>query len=124
VYRFLKTGGQARNRELPKNVHKRRKTRLRVKKILDDVIGDFRIKLEVIEGGPGLHDYGIPRQSWLRGVRFMKHFGAERALELIDQRAEKEADRGDYGSSRRWRTLITAIHAVQEDELLLGEKRH
>jgi hypothetical protein len=94
------------------------------KKLLDDLIGDLRIKLEIIEGDPGLHDYGIPRQSWFRGVRLMKHFGAEQALELIDQRAERAADRGDYETARRWRTLITAIHAIQEDERLPGDNTH
>jgi len=93
-----------------------------VKKILDEGVGDFRLKMEVIEGQPGPHDYGIPRQSWIRGVRFMKHFGVERALDLVDERAERAAHRGDYETAKRWRTLITAIHAIQEDERLLGEK--
>jgi hypothetical protein len=97
---------------------------MKVKKILDDVVGKFRIKLEVYEGDPALHDYGISRQSWIRGAKFMKHFGAEQALELIDQRAERAADRGNYNTARRWRTLITAIHAIQEDEQLPGDKVH
>jgi hypothetical protein len=96
------------------------------RKILDEMIGDFRLELEVIEGdpGPGPHDYGIPRQCWIRGVKFIKHFGAERALDLIDERAERAADRKDFDTARRWRTLITAIHAVQEDERLRGESSH
>jgi hypothetical protein len=94
------------------------------RKILDEVVGGLRIELEEIEGDRGPRDYGIPRQSWIRGVRLMKHFGAERALELIDQRAERAADRRDYDTARRWRTLITAIHAIQEDEHLSGENTH
>ena len=94
------------------------------KKILDEVAGGLRVELEIIERDPGQHDYGIPRQSWIRGVKFMNHFGAERALELIDERAERAADRGDYDTARRWRTLITAIHAVQEDERLRGDNMH
>jgi hypothetical protein len=95
------------------------------KKILDEAIGNARVTLEVTENhSSGLHDYGIPSQSWRRGMRFMKHFGADRALELIDQRAERAAGRGDYETSRRWRTLITAIHALQEDERLAGESTH
>jgi hypothetical protein len=82
------------------------------------------IKLELIENDPGLHDYGIPRQAWLRGVKLMEHFGAEQALDLIDQRAERAADRGDYDTARRWRDLITAIHALQEDERLAGDNVH
>lgn len=95
------------------------------KKILDEAIGNVRVTLKVMENHPsGLHDYGIPSQSWRRGMRFMKHFGADRALELIDQRAERAADRGDYDTARRWRTLITAIHAIQEDEHLPGQNTH
>jgi len=69
-------------------------------------------------------DYGIPRQSWFRGVRLMKNFGADQALGLIDQRAERAADRGDFDTARRWRTLITAIHAIQEDERIRGDSVH
>jgi len=94
------------------------------RKILDEVAGDFRIKLESSENDLGLHDYGIPRQAWLRGVKFMQHFGAEQALEVIDQRAERAASRGDYDTARRWRELITAIHAMQEDEHLPGDNVH
>ena len=92
--------------------------------VLDDVIGRAHVKLEVLEGDPDLHDYGIPRQAWIRGVKFMNHFGAERALELIDERAERASERGDFDTARRWRTLITAIHAVQEDEPLAGDNQH
>jgi hypothetical protein len=99
-------------------------TPMKVRKVLNEKVGRLQITLEVYEGDPSLHDYGIPRQSWLRGVSFMNHFGAERALEIIDERAERAADRGDYESARRWRTLITAIHAIQEDESLPGQRRH
>jgi hypothetical protein len=97
---------------------------MKTRKILDEVVGDFRITLDSLENDVGLHDYRIPRQAWLRGVKFMKHFGAEQALDLIDQRAERAADRGDYDAARRWRNLITAIHAIQEDERLPGDNVH
>jgi hypothetical protein len=54
----------------------------------------------------------------------MEHFGVEQALDLIDQRAERAANRGDYDTARRWRTLITAIHATQEEERLPGDETH
>jgi hypothetical protein len=97
---------------------------MKTRRILDEPVGDFRIKLESIENDLDVHDYGIPRQAWLRGVKFMQHFGAERALDIIDQRAERAASRGDYDTARRWRGLITAIHAVQEDEHLPGDNTH
>ncbi len=96
----------------------------KVKEVLNEIVGDFRIKLESIEEDLSVHDYDIPRQAWIRGVRFMQHFGAEQALEIIDQRAERAASRGDYETARRWRELITAIHAVQEDEHLPGDNVH
>lgn len=94
------------------------------KVLLNEVIGAFRIRLETIEADLGVHDYGIPRQAWRRGAKFIQHFGPEQALDLIDQRAEHAADRGNYDSARRWRDLITAIHAIQEDEQLPGDKIH
>ena len=98
---------------------------MNTKKILDDVVGDFRIKLEEDKRDPGLHDYGIPRQAWKLGaLSFMEHFGAEQAFALIDQRANRAGDRGNYETARRWRTLITAIHAIQEDEHLPGDNTH
>jgi hypothetical protein len=54
----------------------------------------------------------------------MRHFGAELALEVIDQRAERATVRGHYETARRWRDLIVAIHAIQEDERLPGDDVH
>lgn len=93
-------------------------------KILDEQIEGLIVRLETIESDPSLHDYGLPRRTWRRGVKFMKHFGAEQALEVIDQRAERATERGDYETARRWRDLITAIHAIQEDERLPGDNVH
>lgn len=92
--------------------------------VLDEVGEGYRVLIEKIEGDRSLHDYGIPRQAWLRGVKFMQHFGAEQALDVIDQKAERAANRGDYDTARRWRDLIAAIHAIQEDERLPGDSVH
>jgi hypothetical protein len=54
----------------------------------------------------------------------LDRFGAEKALEVIDGRAELAADRGDYDSARLWRDLIAAIHAIQEDERLPSDSLH
>lgn len=99
---------------------------MKSRKILDHRVGNVRVKLVRVtsDGDAQPHDYGISNQAWHRGMRFMKHFGADRALEVIDQRAERAADRKDFETARRWRTLITAIHAAQEDERLLGEGLH
>ena len=92
--------------------------------VLDEIAGRHRIKLEVFEDYSSTHDIGIPRQAWMRGIKLLERFGAERALDLIDQRAERAAERGDDGTARRWRDLIAAIHAIQENERLLGENLH
>src|SRR5262249_2679824 len=97
---------------------KSRKTELRS--------GRVRLIIESFENDePSLHDYGLKRSaSWLRAVKFMKHFGSAEALRLIDSRAERAIERGDLATCERWRTLITAIHAVEEDELSLGDRLH
>lgn len=94
------------------------------KKILDEIAGDFQVLLEVSEGDPSVHDHGLPRMAWTRAVRLMTQYGSDKALDLIDERAERAADRGDYESARRWRTLIAAIHAIENDERLPGDKMH
>ena len=94
------------------------------RKLLDWRDENFRVLLEVIDAGGGLHDYGISRQAWHRAVNFIKHYGPDRALEVIDQRAERAADRRDFETSRRWRELIVAIHALQEEEQLPGDNIH
>jgi hypothetical protein len=81
----------------------------------------YHLKLEIQEGSVTCHDYGIRRTTWLRAIKFMDHFGPRQALEVIDQRAERAADRGDYKTASRWRCLITAIHAIQEEDRLWGE---
>jgi hypothetical protein len=67
---------------------------MKTKRLLDEVVGNFRVKLETIDANSGLRNYSIPRQAWIRGVRLLNHFGAEKALDVIDQRAERAADRG------------------------------
>jgi len=54
----------------------------------------------------------------------MNHFGIEHALDLIDERAERATERGDLKTARRWRDLITAIHAIERDERLPGDEMH
>ena len=54
---------------------------MKSRKILDDVVGKFRILLETYgDGKPGLHDYGIPRLSWIRAVRFVSILGQSALL--------------------------------------------
>jgi neutral trehalase len=97
---------------------------MKVRKVLRDVVGDFEIKLEMIEGHAALHDYGLPRQTWRRGAKFMQRLGADRALRAIDERAERAANRGDYDTARRWRDVMAAIHAIETDERLPGDNKH
>jgi hypothetical protein len=37
---------------------------MKSKKILDEVGRGVRITVEVMEGDPSVHDYGIPRTAW------------------------------------------------------------
>lgn len=79
------------------------------------------IRAEVAEGEPEQPTYPIARTTWKRAIRLMNRFGSERALELIDDRAWQAFHRGDDDTARRWRDLIIAIHAMEEDEQLPGE---
>ncbi len=98
---------------------------VKIKRILDFVEGDFRYVMETLEDDhPAVHDYGVPRRVWARAIKFMRHFGVDRALEIIDERAMRAGDRRDFETSRRWRELITAIHAMTEEERLPGENTH
>jgi hypothetical protein len=97
---------------------------MKSRKILDETMGSFRILLEAIEGDRGIHDYGLPRMTWMRAVRLIKQYGLDEALDVIDERAERASDRGDFETARRWRTLIAAIHAIESDERLLGDNVH
>jgi hypothetical protein len=45
----------------------------------------------------------------------MDRFGTEQALRLIDDRAWRAFRRGDDDTSRRWRDIIIAIHALTEE---------
>ena len=97
---------------------------MRFRRSLDEQVGSLRITIEVSAGAASLHNYGIPDQSWRRGARFINYFGLDRALEIVDQRAKRAADRGDYATAARWRTLITAMHAMTEEEALSADRRH
>jgi hypothetical protein len=66
----------------------------------------------------------LPRRTWHRAVRFVRCYGVEDALDMINHRAEVAAEKSDYATSARWRTLITAIHAMTEPEFLPGERVH
>lgn len=97
---------------------------MKIRRVLNIRGGNVRIVLEALEGDPRFHDYGIPRSAWLRAVKFIEHFGVDHALEVIDERAFRAGDRRDFDTSRRWRELITAIHAMTEDERLFDENTH
>lgn len=66
----------------------------------------------------------LGKQTWYRALKLLLRYGHESALDLIDHRANRAADRGDYATSARWRRLITAIHAMIEDEPRSGERIH
>lgn len=54
----------------------------------------------------------------------MRRFGSDRALDLMDARAEKALARGDVSTCRRWRDLMIVIHAIERDELLPSDRVH
>lgn len=85
--------------------------------------GPYRIRIDRIEGEAiGLPRFPITGVTWKRALRLKTMLGTEKALQLIDQRAWKAFNRGDDATSRRWRNLIIAIHAMEDDELMPGER--
>jgi hypothetical protein len=94
---------------------------MKIRQLWDEQTGRVRIRLQEIRGDGKPPEYPITRTTWARAIRIRNKFGSERALELIDERAWRAFERHDDGTSRRWRNLIIAIHAMEEDELLPGE---
>jgi hypothetical protein len=94
------------------------------RKIIYHAKGAIRLTIEEIEGEASLHLYNLARQDWLRGARLLGKYGAEQALNLIEERAERSVGRGHIETAQRWRRLIIAIHAIERDERLGGEEIH
>ena len=50
---------------------------------------ELQVLLEVSEGDPSVHDHGLPRMAWTRAVRLITRYESDKALDLIDERAER-----------------------------------
>src|ERR1700759_5704684 len=72
--------------------------KLKRKKIEHHVSGDHFAIGWVVDGTPRLHDYGLKKSTWYRGVLLLKRYGGDRAQELMDARAEKCLMRDDRPS--------------------------
>lgn len=46
----------------------------------------------------------------------MLRLGSDRALELMDARADRALARGDLAMCHKWRDLMGVIHAIESDE--------
>ncbi len=89
------------------------------------VVGEYVITIEsMIDYSSQLHDYGFSRSTWHRGVRLMERFGSDRALELMDSKAERAFERGDLVTCSKWRDLMGVIHAVVADEPQPNDRIH
>jgi hypothetical protein len=88
-------------------------------------VGDYDITIEsFVNDDSRLHDYGVRRSAWYRGVRLMKRLGSARALDLIEERADRALARGDVAMCCRWRDFIVVIHAIEADETLPTDRVH
>ena len=74
-----------------------------------------------LKGSGEFTPYPLARNTWLRAIKLTKKHGTCKALQLIDERAWRAFNRGDDDTSRRWRDLIIAIHAMEQEELVPGE---
>jgi len=80
--------------------------------------------IEAIAGSKSLHDYGLPPQTWRRACRLIGRYGPDGALERLDARAERAAQRGNFSTAARWRDIMAAIHAISNDEPLPCDSYH
>lgn len=88
-------------------------------------LGDAELTVEMIVNDESrLHDYGIRRSAWFRGLRIMNKYGAEEALERLDERANRCYERKDIPMCYRLRDLMVAIHAMTEDEVQPNDRVH
>ncbi len=71
-----------------------------------------------------LHDYGLTPATWRRGAKFIRLFGGDQALELMNQRAELAMMRGDMKACVRWRNLMAAVHAIESAVPLSSDRVH
>lgn len=85
--------------------------------------GDYSIEM-IVDNASRLHDYGLRRSAWLRGVRLMRRFGSEEALGLMESRADSALARGDLAMCHRWRDLMVVVHAIEADEPLPTDRIH
>ena len=99
---------------------------LRVKRDRRSIVdGSATVTIEtVLNDESRLHDYGLSRSTWIRGVRILKALGADGALDAMDDRASSALDRGHMRIAERWRDLMAVIHAVLEDEPKAGDRVH
>ncbi|MBB4438137.1 hypothetical protein E0H93_34745 [Rhizobium leguminosarum bv. viciae] len=89
------------------------------------VDGDLELSVEIwINDESRLHDYGIPRSAWFRGLRIMRKYGSEKALDELDRRAFAAFGRGNVRMSYRLRDLMIVIHAMEEDEVMPNDRVH
>jgi hypothetical protein len=88
-------------------------------------LGDYELSVElVINDKSRLHDYGIDRPAWTKGIRLMKRYGPEKALELLDERAIRAYARSEERLCFRLRDIMVAIHAMNEDEVQPNDRVH
>ncbi|BAV46778.1 Long-chain-fatty-acid CoA ligase [Mesorhizobium loti] len=80
-------------------------------------VGPYEVTIEsVVDRESRLHDYGFEKATWHRGVRIMQRYGSDKALELMDERADRALARNDVKRCHRWRDLMAVIHAIENDE--------
>ncbi|WP_256752330.1 hypothetical protein [Mesorhizobium sp. Mes31] len=80
-------------------------------------VGRYDVTIEsMVDSTSRLHDYGFGRETWYRGVKMMQRYGSDKALELMDDRADRALARSDIVTCQKWRDLMAVIHAIENDE--------
>lgn len=67
---------------------------------------------------------GLRDSAWRRGANIVHRLGVDGALLAIDARAERALLAHRIVAACRWRELMTAIHAMSEDERQPYDRDH
>lgn len=97
-----------------------------IRRILTTFIGSTTVTLDEVESDGPAHEgilQQVPPAAWRWASRLIDRYGADEALALLDERAERCVERRDIRSAVRWRNIMAAIHAVSGEDGGTGFKQ-
>lgn len=87
-------------------------------------VGRAVVRIEMIPGEGAVCEWDPPPRTWRRASRFVDLLGPDKALELMDERAERAMFDGRPEAALLWRDLMVAVHRMSREERLGDERDH